>query len=66
FEMPVHWASRLVGACAAYVALRAPRPFRPAWAPLRAIAYLEEGAGTVFDTESARALASLLRVTPVP
>ncbi len=64
FEMPAHWASRLVGTCAAYVALRAPRPFRPAWAPLRAIAHLEEGAGTVFDTESALALASLLRVTP--
>jgi HD-GYP domain-containing protein (c-di-GMP phosphodiesterase class II) len=64
FHPPVHWASRLTGTCAAYVALRAPRPYRPAWAPLRALDYLEEGAGTVFDAESARALATLVRVAP--
>jgi HD-GYP domain-containing protein (c-di-GMP phosphodiesterase class II) len=64
FNPPAHWASRLTGTCAAYVALRAPRPYRPAWAPLRALAYLEEGAGTVFDAESARALATLVRLVP--
>ena len=64
FTPPTHWASRLTGTCAAYVALRAPRPYRPAWAPLRALAYLEEGAGTVFDAESARALATLVRLVP--
>ena len=64
FTPPAHWASRLTGTCAAYVALRAPRPYRPAWAPLRALGYLEEGAGTVFDAESARALATLVRLVP--
>ncbi|MGD9573322.1 MAG: HD-GYP domain-containing protein [Thermoleophilia bacterium] len=61
YAPPAHWASRLVGACAAYSALRAARPFRPAWAPSRAADYLEEGAGTVFDIEAARAVASLVR-----
>jgi HD-GYP domain-containing protein (c-di-GMP phosphodiesterase class II) len=64
FTPPAHWASRLTGTCAAYVALRAPRPYRPAWAPLRALAYLEEGAGTVFDAESAHAVATLVRLVP--
>lgn len=64
FIPPSHWASRLTGTCAAYVALRAPRPYRPAWAPLRALDYLEGGAGTVFDAESARALATLVRLVP--
>jgi len=64
FAAPVHWASRITGAAAAYVSLRAPRPFRAAWAPLRAVGYLEEGAGSVFDAEAARAVASLVRLAP--
>jgi HD-GYP domain-containing protein (c-di-GMP phosphodiesterase class II) len=64
FGAPTHWASRIIGAAAAYVSLRAPRPFRAAWAPLRAVGYLEEGAGSVFDAEAARAVASLVRVAP--
>lgn len=59
-----HWASRLAGACSAYVSLRAPRPYRAAWPPARALAYLEEGAGTVFDTEAAKGVAAMVRMAP--
>ncbi len=64
FRPSPHWASRLAAACDAYVALRAPRPFRPAWTPAKAVGYLEEGAGTVFDAESAKAVAALVRLVP--
>lgn len=61
FAPAPHWSSRLVAVCSAYGSLRAARPFRPAWAPHRAVTYLEESAGTVFDAEAARAVVSLLR-----
>jgi HD-GYP domain-containing protein (c-di-GMP phosphodiesterase class II) len=64
FAMPAQWASRLVGTCAAYVALRAPRPFRAPWSPGRVLTHLEQAAGTVFDDEAARSLARLVRVSP--
>lgn len=64
FAPAPHWASRLTGICAAYVALRAPRPYRAAWAPMRAVAHLEESAGTLFDPDAARAVASLVRLAP--
>jgi HD-GYP domain-containing protein (c-di-GMP phosphodiesterase class II) len=60
FAPPPHWASRLVGTCSVFTALRAPRPFRPRWAEPRAVAYLEEGAGTVFDHEAARLVAAVV------
>ena len=56
-----HWVSRVVGVAAAYVALRSPRPFRPAWSPSRVLGYLGEGAGEVFDSEAAKLIASLVR-----
>lgn len=59
-----HWASRLTGACSAYVSLRSPRPYRPAWPPARALAYLEDGAGSVFDTEAAKGVAAMVRLAP--
>lgn len=61
FAPAPHWSSRLVAVCSAYGSLRAARPFRPAWAPHRAVSYLEESAGTVFDAEAARAVVSLVR-----
>lgn len=64
FRPTSHWASRLTGACSAYVSLRAPRPYRAAWPPARALAYLEEGAGTVFDTEAAKGVAAMVRLAP--
>jgi HD-GYP domain-containing protein (c-di-GMP phosphodiesterase class II) len=62
-RMNAHWVSSLVGAASAYVALRSPRPFRPAWVPERALRFLEDGAGTVFEDDAARLLAVLVRPT---
>ncbi|MES2306740.1 MAG: HD domain-containing phosphohydrolase [Gemmatimonadota bacterium] len=61
FRPTPHWASRLVSAASTYAALRSPRAFRPRWAADRALAYLESGAGTVFDAEAANMLATVVR-----
>lgn len=61
FRPAPHWASRLTGAAAAFIALRSSRPFRPAWSPERAVGYLDSGAGRVFDAEAARLIAGLVR-----
>jgi HD-GYP domain-containing protein (c-di-GMP phosphodiesterase class II) len=61
FAPAPHWASRLIGTVATYVALRAPRPYRPPWSVGRLMTSLEEGAGTVFDVEAARLLLALVR-----
>jgi hypothetical protein len=53
FRPAPHWASRLVSAASTYVSLRSPRPFRTRWSAGRALSFVEEGAGTVFDTEAA-------------
>ena len=57
----MHYVSRLVAVCDVYDALRTPRPWRPAWTPARALEYLEEGAGTMFDAGLARAFAAVMR-----
>ena len=57
----MHYISRLVAVCDVYDALRTPRPWRPAWAPNRALEFVEEGAGTMFDAGVARAFAALIR-----
>lgn len=57
----VHYASKIVTVCDVYDALRTTRMHRPAWDPAQAVAYIEEGAGTVFDAGVARAFASMLR-----
>ena len=56
-----HYASKIVTVCDVYDALRTTRMHRPAWDPAQAVAYIEEGAGTVFDAGVARAFASMLR-----
>lgn len=61
FRLAPHWVSSLVGAASGFVALRSPRPFRPAWSAERAVRYLEEGAGTAFDPDAARLVATLVR-----
>jgi|CXWL01.1.fsa_nt_gi hypothetical protein len=60
FGQQQQWASALVGTAAAYTALRAPRPFREAWGPARAMRYLETGAGTVFNASVAQLVASVV------
>ena len=66
FQPVPHWASRLVSAASTYASLRAPRAFRPEWAADRALAYLEEGAGTVFDAEASEMLVRVVRSQPAP
>ncbi len=56
-----HWASRMVGAASAFIALRSPRPFRPAWSSERALSLLEDGAGTVFDADLAHLITVVVR-----
>ncbi|HEY3933408.1 MAG TPA: HD domain-containing phosphohydrolase [Gemmatimonadales bacterium] len=56
FRPAVHWASRLVGTCATFTALRAPRPFRPPWPVDRAVEFVRTNAGSVFDPEAATLL----------
>lgn len=60
FASTVHPASRLIGVCASYVALRAARPFRQAWSVARTLDYLRDGAGTVFDAEAAKMVVELV------
>ncbi|HQW67107.1 MAG TPA: hypothetical protein PLJ23_08695, partial [Gemmatimonadales bacterium] len=57
---PPHWASSLIGVAAAYVAVRAARPYRAAWSPERALAYLRAGEGTVFEPGAAQLIADLV------
>lgn len=57
---PPHWASSLIGVAAAYVAVRAARPYRAAWSPERALAYLRAGEGTVFEPGAAQLIADLI------
>lgn len=61
FRGPMHWASRLVAVASTFASLRCARPFRAAWAPARAMAYLEEGAGSVHDVEAARSILAVVR-----
>ncbi|MGH7582853.1 MAG: HD-GYP domain-containing protein [Gemmatimonadales bacterium] len=61
FPAAAHWASRMIGCCAAYAAIRAPRPYRTAWPEDRALRSIEDSAGTVFDAEAANLLVAALR-----
>jgi putative nucleotidyltransferase with HDIG domain len=54
-------ASRLVHVCDVYDALRTKRPYRDAWESERAVAYIEQRAGTEFDPELAQAFSAMLR-----
>jgi putative two-component system response regulator len=55
-----HWASSLIGVAAAYLAVRAARPYRAAWTAERALGYLRAGEGTVFEQAAARLIADLV------
>lgn len=61
FPFAPHWVSRLIGVASAYAALRSPRPYRGAWSVARVCAHLEEGMGTMFDAEAAKAVVSIVR-----
>ena len=61
FPREMHYASKIVAVCDVYDALRTPRAYRPAWTPQRALEFVEEGTGTMFDAGIARAFAAMMR-----
>jgi putative nucleotidyltransferase with HDIG domain len=56
-----HCASTLVHVCDVFDALRTHRPYRDAWEQVRTLEYIEKGAGTDFDAETANRFVALLR-----
>jgi diguanylate cyclase (GGDEF)-like protein len=63
-EIP--FASRILGACDAFVAMTSNRPYRPALSPGAAQEELRRGSGTQFDPEVVSALVQTLERTAVP
>lgn len=61
YPRPCHQASNLVHVCDVFDALRTDRPYRDAWPTERAVGLIEEGAGTEFDAELARAFVQMMR-----
>jgi HD-GYP domain-containing protein (c-di-GMP phosphodiesterase class II) len=61
FPREMHYSSKIVSVCDVYDALRTPRAYRPAWTPQRALEFVEEGTGTMFDAGIARAFAAMMR-----
>jgi putative nucleotidyltransferase with HDIG domain len=64
-----HYASRLVHVCDVYDALCTERPYRQAWKPPEALAYIEQQAGTELDPMVASAFAQMIReaaLAPTP
>ncbi|MCU0621898.1 MAG: HD domain-containing protein, partial [Gemmatimonadales bacterium] len=57
----LHYATRLVTVCDVFDALRTPRAYRPAWTAQRALEFLEEGAGSMFDAAIVRSFVALIR-----
>ncbi|HSR42314.1 MAG TPA: hypothetical protein VLL48_09085, partial [Longimicrobiales bacterium] len=56
-----HRASDLVHVCDVFDALRTRRPYREAWEQDRVLEYIEQGAGSEFDPDLARAFVNLMR-----
>jgi putative nucleotidyltransferase with HDIG domain len=64
-----HYASKLVHVCDVYDALCTDRPYRLAWAPSEALAYIEQQSGTELDPSLASAFGGMIRdatVSPRP
>lgn len=61
FPRERHFVTRLVQICDVYDALRSNRPQRVAWDGDRALRYLEDGAGPMFDAELVRPFARMMR-----
>jgi diguanylate cyclase (GGDEF)-like protein len=59
-------ASRILGACDAFVAMTSRRPYRPALSRGAAVEELRRGAGTQFDPEVVDALVNVLDTEPAP
>jgi putative two-component system response regulator len=56
-----NYASRMVHVCDVYDALCTERPYRHAWAPPEALAYLEQQSGTEVDPAIVSAFGSMIR-----
>ncbi|HET9439053.1 MAG TPA: HD domain-containing phosphohydrolase [Longimicrobiales bacterium] len=61
FRRDCHYASKVVHICDVYDALRTNRPYRDAWSSEKVLSYVEEKAGTEFDTELASSFINMLR-----
>ena len=61
FPRACHYASRIVHVCDIYDALSTDRPYRSAWDPEQALAYLEEQSGRELDPDVVRAFAEMVR-----
>jgi putative nucleotidyltransferase with HDIG domain len=61
YDRDCHKASKLVHVCDVFDALRTRRPYREAWESTRALAYIEERAGTEFEPEAATAFVGMMR-----
>lgn len=61
YRRDCHRASKLVHVCDVYDALRTNRPYREAWPQERALGYVEDRAGTEFDSELAAAFLRMMR-----
>ncbi len=56
-----HYASRIIHVCDVYDALCTERPYRKAWAPDEALAYIEQQAGTELDPAVSSAFGVMIR-----
>lgn len=61
YQRSCHRASDLVHVCDVFDALRTRRPYREAWEQSRVLKYIENGAGTEFDPDLARAFVNMMR-----
>jgi putative nucleotidyltransferase with HDIG domain len=60
FARACHYASRIVHVCDVYDALCTDRPYRAAWPPQQALAYLHEQAGRELDPEVVHAFSEMI------
>jgi putative nucleotidyltransferase with HDIG domain len=60
FARACHYASRIVHVCDVYDALCTDRPYRAAWHPEQALAYLHEQAGRELDPEVVHAFTEMI------
>ncbi len=61
FPRAAHYASRIVHVCDIYDALCTERPYRQAWEPDEALAYLQEQAGRELDPDMVTAFSDMIR-----
>lgn len=61
FRRDCHYASRVVHICDVFDALCTDRPYRAAWEIERTLDYIEERAGTEFDSEIASVFTDMMR-----